>query len=65
MFVALLLLTAGCILRVISEILAYQGFVRSASSWLPVSAVTEMIAVTVFAGNLFATFVRHPPSTGM
>ena len=64
MFIALLLLTAGCILRVGSEILAYQGFVRSAWSWLPLSAVTEMTAVTVFAGNLFATFARHPPSTG-
>jgi hypothetical protein len=35
MFVALLLLTAGCLLRVSSEILAYQGFFRPAWSWLP------------------------------
>ena len=56
MFVALLLLTAGCLLRVSSEILAYQGFFRSAWSWLPLSAVTEMIAVTLFAVNLFGTF---------
>jgi osmotically-inducible protein OsmY len=30
-----------------SEILAYQGCVRPAWSWLPVSAVTEMAAVTL------------------
>ena len=63
MFAALLLLTVGCVLRVSSEVLAYQGFVSSAWSWLPVSAITEMTAVTVFAGNLFATFARRPPST--
>ncbi len=62
MFIALLLLTIGCLLRVSSEILAYQGFARSAWSWLPVSAVIEMTAVTLFAINLFATFARRPPS---
>jgi len=63
MFAALLLLTVGCVMRVSSEVLAYQGFVSSAWSWLPISAITEMTAVTVFAGNLFATFARRPPST--
>jgi len=62
MFVALLLLTAGCLLRVGSEILAYQGFFQSAWSWLPLSAVTEMIAVSVFAINLFLSFAGRPPS---
>jgi hypothetical protein len=62
MFVAMLLLTAGCAMRVSSEILAYQGVVRSAWSWLPVSAVTEMTAVTGFAANLFVTFARRSPS---
>jgi uncharacterized protein involved in response to NO len=62
MFAAMLLLTVGCLLRVSSEILAYQGFVYSAWSWLPVSAVTEMTAVTLFAANMFATFARQPPS---
>lgn len=61
MFVALLLLTAGCLIRVGSEVLAYQNLVPSAWSWLPVSAVTEMSAVTVFALNLFVTFVKKPP----
>jgi hypothetical protein len=62
MFLALLTLTAGCLLRVSSEILAYQGFAHWAWSWLPVSALTEMTAVTLFAVNLFATFMRRPPS---
>ena len=62
MFLALLLLTAGCLLRVSSEVLAYEGLLQSAWTWLPVSAVTEMSAVTVFAFNLFATFVTKPPS---
>ena len=63
MFLALLLLMVGCLVRVSSEILAYQGFVHSAWSWLPVSAVTEMAAVTVFAVNLLATFGGRPSST--
>ncbi len=62
MFVATLLLAVGCLLRVSSEILAYQGLVRSVWAWLPVSAITEMTAVTLFAANRLATFVRrtHP-----
>jgi uncharacterized protein involved in response to NO len=62
MFAALLLLTLGCLLRVSSEILAYQDFIRSAWSWLPVSAVTELTAVTIFAINLFATFISKAPA---
>ncbi len=62
MFLSLLLLGTGCLLRVTSEILAYQGFAGWAWSWLPVSAITEMAAVTIFAVNLFATFARRPPS---
>ncbi|MGA7908453.1 MAG: NnrS family protein [Candidatus Sulfotelmatobacter sp.] len=62
MLAALLLLTVGCAVRVSSEVLAYQGFVKSAWSWLPVSAITEMTAVTLFALNLFITFARRPPS---
>jgi len=62
MFLSLLLLGTGCLLRVSSEILAYQGYAGWAWSWLPVSAITEMAAVTIFAVNLFATFARRPPS---
>lgn len=60
MFLGLLLLTAGCFLRVGSEILAYREFAHAAWSWLPVSAVTEMTAVTIFAVNLLATFAVRP-----
>jgi hypothetical protein len=63
MFVAIFLLAVGCLLRVSSEILTYHGLVRSVWSWLPVSAITEMTAVTLFAANLLATFVRRRPST--
>lgn len=62
MLVSLLLLAIGCLLRVSSEILAYQGLAGWAWSWLPVSAVTEMTAVTVLAVNLGLTFVSDPPS---
>jgi hypothetical protein len=62
MFAALLLLTIGCLLRVTSEILAYQRLVQSAWNWLAVSAVTEMTAVAVFALNLRMTFAKRPPS---
>lgn len=63
MFASLLLLSVGCALRVSSEVLAYQNFLRSAWSWLPVSAIIEMTAVSIFALNLFATFVSKPPSS--
>ena len=52
MFLSLLLLTGGCLLRVSSEILVYQGFAGWAWSWLPVSAITEMATVTIFAVTL-------------
>jgi uncharacterized protein involved in response to NO len=58
MFAALALLSMGCLLRVGSEILAYQGLARAAWSWLPVSAITEMTAVTIFAVNLAVTFIQ-------
>lgn len=62
MFVGLAALTAGCFLRVSAEVLAYQGFLASAWSWLPISALTEMSAVTVFAINLVATFASKAPA---
>jgi uncharacterized protein involved in response to NO len=65
MFVALLLLTARCLMRVSSEILAYQGFTSSAWSWLPISALTEMAAVMIFAMNLLMTSARRRPSAQM
>jgi uncharacterized protein involved in response to NO len=62
MLAALALLTVGCTLRVSSEVLAYQGYLQSAWQWLPVSAITELTAVTLFAVNMVATFCSKPPS---
>jgi hypothetical protein len=62
MLLAMSLLAIGCLLRVSSEILAYQHVVLPAWSWLPVSAVIEMTSVTIFAMNLFLTFASRPPS---
>ena len=58
MFLASLLLAIGCLLRVSSEVLAYRDILRAAWTWLPVSAVCEMTAVTLFAVNLMVTFAR-------
>jgi hypothetical protein len=60
MFAWLALLNLGCALRVGSEILAYEGYLRQAWSVLPISAVVELTAVTVFAANLVTTFFRPP-----
>lgn len=57
MFATLVLLATGCALRVASEVLAYQNYAPSAWSVLPVSAVIELTAVTLFAANLVGTFL--------
>ena len=62
MFAGLLLLWLGCVLRVSSEVLAYQDIVAAAWKWLPCSALLELTAVTLFAINLIATFLSDPPS---
>ncbi len=62
MATGLVLLTAGCTLRVTCEVLAYQGISESAWKWLPLSAVTELCAVTCFAVNMILTFLSKPPS---
>jgi hypothetical protein len=56
----LILLMTGCILRVTSEILAYQGYAVWAWSGLPISALLELTAVFLFAVNLAVTFLRPP-----
>lgn len=61
MLFSLSLLTLGCAIRVASEILAYQNYLDRAWSWLPVSAVIELGAVTLFAINMFATFASPAP----
>ena len=60
MFVMLALLMTGCTLRVASEILAYQDYAASAWRVLPISALIELTAVTLFAINLIVTFIRPP-----
>jgi hypothetical protein len=60
MFTSLALLNAGCAMRVVSETGAYEGFLPSLWPLLPVSAVIEMAAVTVFAANLVLTFLQPP-----
>jgi len=62
MFFSQTLLIVGCTMRVGSEILAYQQYLRSAWSWLPVSAMIELGAVTIFAINMAATFVQPAPA---
>ena len=57
---SLALLNAGCLLRVVSEIGAYEGYLQGLWPMLPISAVTEMAAVTVFAANLLMTFWQPP-----
>jgi len=49
-------------MRVGSEILAYQQYLQGAWSWLPVSAVIELSAVTIFAINMVATFIQPAPT---
>jgi len=60
MLVMLVLLMTGCTLRVASEILAYQNYAVWAWQVLPVSALIELTAVTLFAINLAVTFLRPP-----
>jgi uncharacterized protein involved in response to NO len=60
MFMALSLLSTGCAMRVVSEVGAYEGFLTALWPLLPVSAVIEMTAVTLFAANLILTFRQSP-----
>lgn len=60
MFASVSLLSIGCVLRVSSEILAYQDISQFAWKVLPVSAVLELTGVTLFALNLVITFMQRP-----
>jgi uncharacterized protein involved in response to NO len=61
MFASLVFLTAGCALRVSSEIVAYEQYASFAWHILPVSACLELTAMTLFAVNLLLTFCSQPP----
>jgi hypothetical protein len=57
MFAALSLLTLGCALRVSAEVVAYQRYASWAWNVLPISAVIELLGVTIFAVNLGVTLL--------
>lgn len=57
MFASLLLVEVGCMLRVGSEPLAYEGFSSFAWRVLPLSGMLELTAVLIFAGNIAATIL--------
>lgn len=58
MFWACSILNLGCLLRVSSEIPAYEGFAHGAWRILPYSAVIELVAVSLFALNLALTLAH-------
>jgi hypothetical protein len=57
MFLSLLFLQTGCLLRVSSEPLAYEGLFPFAWKVLPVSGRLELTGVLLFATNLSLTFL--------
>lgn len=60
MFWSLLLLHVGCMLRVSAEPLAYENLWKPAWKLLPISAVIELTAVSLFAINMVATLIQPP-----
>jgi len=57
MLLSLICLQTGCLLRVTSEPLAYEGIVSSAWKVLPVSGMLELSGVLIFAANLSITLL--------
>lgn len=55
------ILTAGCTLRVVSQILAYEGVSTLAWRTLPFSAIVEMTAISLFAFNMMMTLTTGSP----
>jgi hypothetical protein len=65
MFWSLGALTIGCALRVAAEIPAYEGYASVAWKVLPWSAVTELVAVTLFASESDSyVSSTHPRTNG-
>jgi hypothetical protein len=62
MLASLAVLNLGCLLRVASEIPAYEGNLQVAWKVLPVSAMAELTAVVLFALNLGVTLMLPPPN---
>ena len=61
MAASLVLLHAGCMTRVVSQILAYEHISAFAWKTLPLSALIEMVAVTLFAFNMMMTLTTGSP----
>jgi uncharacterized protein involved in response to NO len=59
---SLVLLTAGCAMRVVAQPLAYGGLVEAAWKVLPVSAICELAAVLLFGLNLAMSLATPIPS---
>ena len=59
---SLILLTAGCTLRVPSEPLAYAGILNFAWKALPISAFAELSAVLLFVLNLAMSLTTPIPA---
>jgi hypothetical protein len=59
---SLVLITAGCTLRVVSEPLAYSGTLAFAWKALPISALAELTAVLLFGFNLAMSLATPVPS---
>ena len=59
---SLILITAGCTLRVFSEPMAYGGVLSVAWKALPVSAFAELTAVLLFGLNLAMSLATPIPS---
>lgn len=57
MLLALLFLQMGCVLRVTSEPLAYEGFANFAWRVLPFSGALELCGVLIFAANIALTLL--------
>lgn len=60
MLLALLLTNTGCVIRVTSEIIAYQHPAAWAWLLLPLSATLELTGVIVFTANMIGTFLQPP-----
>lgn len=63
MFASLMLLQIGCALRVSGQVLSYEAIAQLGWKVLPVSAVLEMSAVTLFAVNMLLTLNSKVAST--
>jgi len=65
MGISLVVLNTGCALRVLSEIPAYEANLLAAWQVLPVSAITELTAVTLFGLNMAITLLLPPPTAAV